>query len=47
MLAEKHGEMARELEWRQQRLGDALERSLDQVPMRAPEPEGTPELVDA
>ena len=31
MLALKHEEIARELEGRQQRLGDALERSLDEV----------------
>lgn len=31
MLVEKHGEIARELEWQQQRLGDALEHSLEQV----------------
>ena len=31
MLAQKHQEIARELESQQQRLGDALERSLDQV----------------
>src|SRR5271163_2627623 len=31
MLIQKHDEIARELEWQQQRLGDALERSLDQV----------------
>lgn len=31
MLAQKHEELARELEWRQQRLADALERSMDQV----------------
>lgn len=31
MLAQKHEEIARELEWRQQRLADALERSMDQV----------------
>jgi predicted RNA polymerase sigma factor len=30
-LVQKHEGMARELEWQQQRLGDALERSLDQV----------------
>jgi predicted RNA polymerase sigma factor len=28
---QKHEEIARELEWQQQRLGDALEHSLDQV----------------
>jgi RNA polymerase sigma factor (sigma-70 family) len=31
MLVQKHGEMARELERQEQWLGDALERSLDQV----------------
>jgi predicted RNA polymerase sigma factor len=31
MLVEKHEEIARELEWQQQQLGDALEHSLDQV----------------
>lgn len=31
MLVRKHEEMTRELEWQQQQLGDALERSLDQV----------------
>ncbi len=31
MLVQKHEEIARELEWQQQRLGDALEHSLDQV----------------
>src|SRR5579862_2531026 len=31
MLVQKHGEIARELEWQQQQLGDALEHSLDQV----------------
>jgi predicted RNA polymerase sigma factor len=31
MLEQKHEEIARELEWRQQRLADALERSMDQV----------------
>ena len=31
MLVQKHVEIARELEWQQQRLGDALEHSLDQV----------------
>src|SRR5882757_2249475 len=31
MLVQKHGEIARELEWEQQRLGDALDHSLDQV----------------
>ncbi len=31
MLVLKHSEIARELEWQQQRLGDALEQSLDQV----------------
>ena len=31
MLGQKHEEIARELEWQQQRLGDALENSLDQV----------------
>src|SRR5215831_766934 len=31
MLAQKHEEIARELEWQQQRLADALERSMDQV----------------
>ena len=29
MLVQKHEEIARELEWQQQRLGDALEQSLD------------------
>jgi len=29
MLAQKHEVIARELEWRQQRLADALERSMD------------------
>jgi predicted RNA polymerase sigma factor len=31
MLVQKHEEVARELEWQEQRLGDALEHSLDQV----------------
>jgi RNA polymerase sigma factor (sigma-70 family) len=31
MLIQKHKEIARELEWQQQQLGDALERSMDQV----------------
>src|SRR5271170_6569313 len=31
MLVQKHEEIARELEWQQQRLGDALEHSLEQV----------------
>ncbi|MDE3063740.1 MAG: RNA polymerase sigma factor [Acidobacteriota bacterium] len=31
MLAQKHEEITRELEWQQQRLADALEHSLDQV----------------
>jgi RNA polymerase sigma factor (sigma-70 family) len=31
MLVQKHEAIARELEWQQQRLGDALEHSLDQV----------------
>lgn len=31
MLVQKHGEIARELEWQQQQLGDALEGALDQV----------------
>ncbi len=31
MLTQKHDEITRELEWQQQQLGDALERSLDQV----------------
>ena len=31
MLVQKHEEIARELEWQQQRLGDAMEHSLDQV----------------
>src|SRR5438270_5585420 len=31
MLAQKHEEIARELEWQQQRLGDELEQSLEQV----------------
>ncbi len=31
MLVQKHEEIARELEWQQQRLGDALEHALDQV----------------
>ncbi len=31
MLEQKHGEIGRELEWQQQRLGDAMERALDQV----------------
>jgi RNA polymerase sigma factor (sigma-70 family) len=31
MLVQKHEEVARELEWQQQQLGDALEHSLDQV----------------
>jgi RNA polymerase sigma-70 factor (ECF subfamily) len=31
MLLQKHQEIARELEWQQQQLGDALEHSLDQV----------------
>ena len=31
MLIQKHEEVARELEWQQQQLGDALERSMDQV----------------
>jgi RNA polymerase sigma-70 factor (ECF subfamily) len=31
MLLQKHGDIARELEWQQQRLADALDRSLDQV----------------
>src|ERR1700746_2169774 len=31
MLVQKHEEVARELEWQQQRLGDALEHSLDEV----------------
>lgn len=30
MLVQKHEEIARELEWQQQQIGDALERSLDQ-----------------
>lgn len=31
MLVNKHEDIARELEWQQQQLGDALERSMDQV----------------
>lgn len=31
MLVQKHEEVARELEWQQQQIGDELERSLDQV----------------
>ncbi len=31
MLIQKHSEIARELEWQQHQLGDALEQSLDQV----------------
>ncbi|MEK6396723.1 MAG: RNA polymerase sigma factor [Terriglobus sp.] len=31
MLLQKHEEIARELEWQQQQLGDAMERALDQV----------------
>jgi RNA polymerase sigma-70 factor, ECF subfamily len=31
MLEQKHEEIVRELEWQQERLGDALEESLDQV----------------
>ncbi|MDE3161679.1 MAG: RNA polymerase sigma factor [Acidobacteriota bacterium] len=31
MLAQKHEEITRELEWQQQRLADAMEHSLDQV----------------
>src|ERR1700722_7463371 len=31
MLVHKHDDIARELEWQQQQLGDALERSMDQV----------------
>ncbi|HEY2861209.1 MAG TPA: RNA polymerase sigma factor [Terracidiphilus sp.] len=31
MLEQKHGEIARELEFQQQRLGDAMDQSLDQV----------------
>ncbi|MBI5269993.1 MAG: RNA polymerase sigma factor [Burkholderiales bacterium] len=31
MLVQKHEEIARELEWQEQRLGDALEHALDQV----------------
>ena len=31
MLERKHGEVARELEWQQQRLGDAMDEALDQV----------------
>ncbi len=31
MLERKHGEVARELEYQQQRLGDAMDQSLDQV----------------
>jgi predicted RNA polymerase sigma factor len=31
MLVQKHEEIARELEWQQQQLGDALEHSLDQM----------------
>ena len=31
MLAQKHEEIAREIEWQQQQLGDALEHSLDEV----------------
>src|SRR4029077_11177340 len=31
MLVQKHEEIARELEWQQQRLGEALEHSLGQV----------------
>jgi RNA polymerase sigma factor (sigma-70 family) len=31
MLVQKHEEIAKELEWQQQRLGDALEESFDQV----------------
>ena len=31
MLVQKHEEIARELEWQQQQLGDDLEHSLDQV----------------
>jgi RNA polymerase sigma-70 factor (ECF subfamily) len=31
MLAQKHEEIARDLEWQQQRLADALEHSMDQV----------------
>ncbi len=31
MLVQKHEEITRELEWQQQRLGDAMDRALDQV----------------
>ncbi len=31
MLERKHGEIGRELEWQQQRLGDALDHALDEV----------------
>jgi RNA polymerase sigma factor (sigma-70 family) len=31
MLAQKHEEIARDLEWQQQRLADALEHSMDQI----------------
>ena len=31
MLEQKHGEITRELEWQQQRLGDAMDGALDQV----------------
>ena len=31
MLVHKHEDIARELEWQQQQLGDALERSMDQL----------------
>lgn len=31
LLVQKHGEIARDLEWQEQRLGDALEHALDQV----------------
>jgi RNA polymerase sigma-70 factor, ECF subfamily len=31
MLVQEHEEIARQLEWQQQRLGGALEHSLDQV----------------
>jgi RNA polymerase sigma-70 factor, ECF subfamily len=31
MLVQKHGEIARDLQWQQQRLGEAMEQSLDQM----------------
>jgi RNA polymerase sigma-70 factor, ECF subfamily len=31
MLVQKHGEIARDLQWQQQRLGEAMEQALDQV----------------